>query len=62
MKNIVSNILGFVIIGVSIHALLFLDLTVVKFSVLVTIGLGAFYFENATIKEYLKKAVDKILK
>jgi len=62
MKNIISNILGIIIVGVSIFGLLYLELTVVKFSLLITIGLACFYFENGTIKNYIKKAVDKILK
>ena len=62
MKNIISNILGILIIGVSIYGLLYLELEVLKFSVLITIGLAAFYFKNSTIKEYIKKGFDKWLK
>lgn len=62
MKNIISNILGVIIVAISIYGLLYLELTAIKFSILITIGLAAFYFENSTIKKYLKKAVDKILK
>lgn len=62
MKNFISNVIGMIITGVSIYALLYLELTILKFSVLITIGLASFYFENDTIKSYLKKAVDKLLK
>ena len=62
MKNIISNILGILIIGVSIYGLLYLELEVLKFSVLITIGLAAFYFENSTIKIYIKKGLDKWLR
>lgn len=61
MKNIISNILGIIIVGISIYGLLYLELTVLKFSVLITIGLACFYFENESIKKYLRKAVDKLL-
>tara|TARA_R110000765_G_scaffold90487_4_gene172227 strand:+ start:709 stop:897 length:189 start_codon:yes stop_codon:yes gene_type:complete len=62
MKNIITNIAGFVIVGLSIYALLRLELEVVKFSLLTVLGLALVYFENSTIKEYLRKALDKILK
>ena len=62
MKNVISNILGFLIVGVSIFGLLYLELTIVKFSALTLLGLALIYFENATIKEYIKKGIDKILK
>lgn len=62
MKNIISNILGVIIVGISIYGLLYLELTAIKFSILITVGLACFYFENSTIKTYLKKAVDKLLK
>ena len=62
MKNIVSNVIGFLIIAVSIYGLLYLELEILKFSVLIGIGLAAFYFENSTIKIYIKKGLDKWLK
>ena len=62
MKNIISNIIGFLIIGVSVYGLLYLELELIKFSVLSAIGFAAFYFENSTIKEYIKKGFDKWLR
>ena len=62
MKNILTNIAGFIILGVSIFGLIKLDLEVIKFSLLTVLGLTLIYFENSTIKEYIKKALDKILK
>lgn len=62
MKNIISNIIGFLIIGVSVYGLLFLELELLKFAVLSAMGFAAFYFENSTIKKYIKKAFDKWLK
>ena len=62
MKNIISNILGFLIVGVSIYGLLYLDLEIVKFSALTLLGLAFIYFKNGTIKEYIKKGIDKLLK
>ena len=62
MKNILTNILGFIIVGVSIFGLLYLELTIIKFSALTLLGLALIYFENGTIKEYIKKGIDKLLK
>lgn len=62
MKNIITNILGIIITGISIYGLLYLELEVMKFSVLILIGLSCFYFKNETIKFYIKKALDKWLK
>jgi hypothetical protein len=62
LKNILSNILGFAIIGVSIYGLLYLELEILKFSLLCSIGFAGLYFENSTIKEYIKKGLDKVLK
>ena len=62
MKNIISNIIGILIMGSSIYGLLYLELEIFKFSVLIAIGLASFYFKNETIKEYIKKAFDKWLK
>ncbi len=59
MKNKISNIIGVIIIGLSIYGLLYLELAVLKFSVLIVIGLSMLYFENSTIKEYIKKGLDK---
>ena len=62
MKNILTNIVGFIIVGLSIYALLRLELEVIKFSILTVLGLSLIYFENSTIKDYIKKALDKLLK
>tara|TARA_R110000851_G_scaffold4479_1_gene18180 strand:- start:1568 stop:1768 length:201 start_codon:yes stop_codon:yes gene_type:complete len=62
MKNIITNILGVIITAISIYGLLYLELEVMKFSVLILIGLSCFYFKNETIKIYIKKALDKWLK
>ena len=62
MKNIITNILGFIIVGLSIFGLLYLELTIIKFSALTLLGLALIYFENGTIKDYIKKGIDKLLK
>jgi len=62
MKNIISNILGILIVGFSVYGLLFLDLVTIKFTLIIIIGLGCFYFENATIKRLLEKYINSKIK
>jgi len=38
------------------------SLVLVKYSVVVVIGLSCFYFDNRTIQKYISKALDKLLK
>tara|TARA_R110000772_G_scaffold247614_1_gene361539 strand:+ start:308 stop:499 length:192 start_codon:yes stop_codon:yes gene_type:complete len=61
MKNIISNIIGIIIQGIAIYSLIELELALTSFAVLMSIGGVLFYFENRTIKKYLKKVVDKYL-
>ena len=62
MKNIITNIVGFIIVGLAIFGLLYLELAIIKFSALTLLGLAFIYFKNGTIKEYIKKGIDKLLK
>ena len=62
MKNIITNVLGFLITGLSIFGLVWLELEILKFTILTLLGLALVYFENSTIKEYIKKGIDKLLK
>ncbi len=55
MKNIISNVIGLIIVGLSVYGLLYLDLDIVKFTLLDMIGFACFYFENETIQKFLKK-------
>ena len=62
MKNIISNILGIVLIALATYGLLYSELDIIKYSILNAVGFAAFYFENDTIKKYTAKALDKFLK
>jgi hypothetical protein len=62
MKNIISNILGVIMMGFAVYGLLYLELEKVEFSLLIGIGLACFYFENSTIKKYIKKFLDNKIK
>ncbi len=61
MKNIVSNILGILILASGVYSLIMLELELISFSVLVLVGCGLFYFENDTIKKHLEAGVNKLL-
>ena len=62
MKNIISNIVGVILIFASTYFFLVYSLDLIKYGVVVVIGLSCFYFDNYTIKKYISKALDKILK
>jgi hypothetical protein len=62
MKNIISNIIGVILVGLSVYGLLYLDLERIDFTLLMIIGLACFYFENSTIKKYIKKFLDSKIK
>jgi hypothetical protein len=62
MKNIISNIIGIILVGFSVYGLLYLNLETVKFTILIMIGMACFYFENNTIKSFLKKYFQSKLK
>ena len=62
MKNIITNIIGFLIMASAVFGLLVLELELLSFSVLMAVGSCFFYFENETIKRYLKRAVNKYLR
>ena len=62
MKNLVSNILGIVLICLATYGLLYSELDIVKYSILNAVGFATFYFENDTIKDYTKKVLDKFIK
>lgn len=62
MKNIISNILGVLIIGLAVYRVAFNELPIVAASFLTGIGAILFYFENKKIKKYLVRLVNLKLK
>jgi len=62
MKNLISNIVGVILILGSTYYFVVESLVLVNYSVVVVIGLSCFYFDNYTIKKYISKALDKLLK
>jgi len=62
VKNILTNILGSLMLLLSVYGLLYLDLEVLEFLALTSVGGLLIYFKNATIKAYILKALNKYLK
>ena len=61
MKNILTNVVGVLLLFTGVYGLLFLDLDLIKFIALALISGILIYFENKTIKSILKKGVKKYL-
>ena len=61
MKNILTNVVGVLLLFTGVYGLLFLDLDLIKFIALALISGILIYFENKTIKLILKKGVKKYL-
>ena len=61
MKNILTNVVGILLLFTGVYGLLFLDLDLIKFIALALISGILIYFENKTIKSILKKGVKKYL-
>jgi hypothetical protein len=62
VKNIISNILGLIVIGISIYAYLFDMVGLSQFSVVLVVGLGLFLFKASKTRSWLNKFLSKKLK
>lgn len=57
MKNIVTNILGLVFIGLAIYDVAYKDWEIWELVALVVIGLSLFIFSNKTLQGILKSII-----
>jgi len=62
LKNIITNILGLIVVGASFFLYLTDKLDTSKFVIAILISLGLFMFKAPVLKDYLKKFLDKKLK
>lgn len=62
LKNIITNILGLLMVIVSVYAIIFKMIEIPVFSILMVIALALFLFKSSTSVEYIKKFLDKKLK
>ncbi len=60
-KNIASNAIGLIIIGLSVYALIYQDLKTFDFCVLMLFGLGLFLFKVRESKKWLIRLLEKKL-
>jgi hypothetical protein len=62
LKNIITNILGLLMVIVSVYAIIFNMIDIPVFSILMTVALALFLFKSSTSVTYIKKFLDKKLK
>jgi len=62
LKNIITNILGLLMVIVSVYAIIFKMIDIPVFSILMTVALALFLFKSSTSVTYIKKFLDKKLK
>ena len=62
IKNIVTNVLGLLMVIASVYGLLTSLLTLASFGVLILISLSLFMFKMPILKSYIQKFLDKKLK
>jgi hypothetical protein len=58
-KNIVSNILGLLMVIVAVYTFIIDKITVTQFSILGVAGLGLFLFKATETKTWLRKILSK---
>ena len=61
-KNIASNILGLILVIVSVYAIIEAKITLVTFGVLMLVSLALFLFKTSTSVEFIKKFLEQKLK
>lgn len=59
MRNVLTNIIGLILLACGVYGLLYLNLEIIKFAALVILSGALMYFKNSTIKRYLKKVINK---
>jgi len=62
LKNIITNIMGLLMLITAVYGLMMDMITITAFGVLTLIALALFMFKNSTSVEYIKKFLDKKLK
>jgi len=62
LKNIISNIIGLIVVLVSFYLYIFKDLETAKFCIALVVSLALFMFKAPVLKDYIKKFLDKKLK
>ena len=61
MKNIITNIVGVILLACGVYGLMYLELELIKVAFLFLCSGVLIYFKNSTIKRYISKGVKKYL-
>jgi len=59
-KNIVTNIIGLLLLGLNIYMFYFDEVELTSFCVILCISLALFLFKGSKTKEWLSKGLSKI--
>ena len=60
-KNIITNLIGLILLGINIYMFYWSDLELTQFLVLLCVSLALFLFKGTQTKEWLSKGLGKIL-
>ena len=60
-KNIITNLIGLVLLGINIYMFYWGELELTQFLVLLCVSLALFLFNGTQTKEWLSKGLGKIL-
>ena len=60
-KNIVTNIIGLLLLGLNVYMFYFDEVELISFCVILCISLALFLFKGSKTKEWLSKGLSKIV-
>jgi hypothetical protein len=60
-KNIVTNIIGLLLLGLNVYMFYFDEVELTSFCVILCISLALFLFKGSKTKEWLSKGLSKIV-
>ena len=60
-KNVITNLIGLILLGINIYMFYWGDLELTQFLVLLCVSLALFLFKGTQTKEWLSKGLGKIL-
>jgi len=58
-KNVLTNIIGIVLLGINVYAFYWRQLDLIDFCVVLCLSLALFLFKGTETKQWLKKALAK---
>jgi len=61
VKNVITNIIGLIILGINIYMFYWGELELTPFLVILCVSLSLFLFKGSKTKEWLSKGLSKII-